>query len=70
MNQKQLDLQRHSLAHLLAAAVLSLWPKARFGVGPVIENGFYYDVEIPDCQLTETDLLKIEKRMKKLKEQK
>jgi threonyl-tRNA synthetase len=68
--EEQIDLERHSLAHLLAAAVLNLWPKARFGVGPVIENGFYYDVEIPDHQLTEMDLLKIEKRMKKLKGQK
>ncbi len=60
---------RHSTAHLLAAAVLKLWPKARFGVGPVVEEGFYYDIEIPDYKLSLEDLEKIEEEMRKLKEQ-
>ena len=70
MNEPKLDLERHSLAHLMAAGILKMWPQARFGVGPVIENGFYYDVEIPGYQLTELDLRKIEKTMNKLKQQK
>ena len=60
---------RHSAAHLLAQAVLSLFPKALFGVGPAIEEGFYYDIFIPDYQLTEEDLITIEKKMHALKEQ-
>ena len=60
---------RHSTAHLLAAAVLKLWPKARFGVGPVVEEGFYYDIEIPDYKLSLEDLEKIEEEMRRLKEQ-
>ena len=70
MNEPKLDLERHSLAHLMATGILKMWPQARFGVGPVIENGFYYDVEIPGYQLTELDLRKIEKTMNKLKQQK
>jgi len=53
---------RHSAAHVLAAAVLELFPEAKFGVGPVIENGFFYDIELPR-PLTPLDLQKIEKRM-------
>ncbi len=60
---------RHSAAHLLAQAVLSLFPNALFGVGPAIEEGFYYDIFIPDYQLTEEDLIKIEKKMHAFKEQ-
>lgn len=61
----ELHRQRHSLAHILAAAIQKLWPKTKFGVGPVIENGFYYDVD-PGVKLTEEDLLKIEVEMKKI----
>ena len=53
---------RHSTAHVLAAAVLDLHPEAKFGVGPVVENGFYYDIDLPK-PLTPLDLRKIEKRM-------
>ncbi len=60
-----IETQRHSLAHVMAAAVEELWPGALFGVGPVIENGFYYDFDLP-AALTPIDLLKIEKRMKKI----
>ncbi len=60
---------RHSTAHLLAASVLKLWPNAKFGIGPVIDNGFYYDIEIPDYKLTFEDLEKIEKIMNDLKKE-
>ncbi len=65
-NAQQLETARHSMAHLMAAAILKLWPRARFGVGPVIENGFYYDIEIPDYSLKNEDLPRIEKQMRKL----
>ncbi|MBL8840242.1 MAG: threonine--tRNA ligase [Planctomycetes bacterium] len=58
-----LDVVRHSCAHLLAQAVKRLWPEAKFGVGPVIENGFYYDMELPR-QLEPEDLAKIEAEMR------
>ena len=60
-----LDILQHSCSHLMAAAVLSLFPKTKFGIGPTIENGFYYDLEL-DKNLCLNDLSKIEKRMKKL----
>lgn len=53
---------RHSIAHLMATAILEIFPGARFGVGPIIENGFYYDFDLPK-QLTSDDLPKIEERM-------
>ncbi len=55
---------RHSFAHLLAAAVKRFYPEAKFGIGPVIENGFYYD--FGDVKIGEDDLLKIEKEMTKI----
>ncbi len=60
-----LDHKRHSLAHLLAASVLEMFPSAKLGVGPVIENGFYYDFLLPR-PLTPEDLPKLQKRMKEL----
>ena len=60
---------RHSLAHLLASAVLEMFPKAQLGVGPVIENGFYYDFLLPRA-LTPEDLSKLEKRMRALAQSK
>lgn len=57
----------HSSAHLMAEAVEALYPGTKFGVGPAIENGFYYDVDIPgDVKLSVEDLPKIEKKMKEL----
>ncbi len=53
----------HSSAHLMAEAIEKLFPGTKFGIGPAIENGFYYDIEIPDYQLTADDLLKIEKEI-------
>ena len=60
-----LDNKRHSLAHLLASAVLEKFPDAQLGVGPVIENGFYYDFLLPQ-PLTPEDLPQLEARMKEL----
>ena len=56
----------HSCAHLLAQAVKHLYPNAKFWVGPVIEEGFYYDIDLGDDVIKEEDLPKIEKEMKKL----
>ena len=64
-----LDTMRHSCAHVMAAAVLQLWPDAKFGVGPVIDNGFYYDI-LTTTPITETDLAKIETLMRKIKKKK
>jgi threonyl-tRNA synthetase len=60
---------RHSLAHILASAVVEMFPKAQLGVGPVIENGFFYDFLLPR-PLTPEDLKKLEKRMRELVKQK
>lgn len=57
-----LETMRHSAAHVLAAAVLELWPDAKLGVGPAVENGFYYDID-PGVTLTPNDLARLEKRM-------
>jgi threonyl-tRNA synthetase len=61
-----LEILRHSTAHLMAQAVKSLYPQAQFGVGPNIEEGFYYDIDFGDKVLVEGDLLDIEKAMAKL----
>jgi threonyl-tRNA synthetase len=57
---------RHSLAHITAQAVQRLWPNARFGVGPVVENGFYYDIDLGDVKISEEDFPKIEAEMRKI----
>lgn len=54
---------RHSLAHIMAAAVQRLWPEAKFGVGPVVEDGFYYDVDLDETKISEEDFEKIEAEM-------
>jgi len=61
----KIDTIRHSLAHILAAAVQELYPKTKFGIGPAIENGFYYDFDLPQ-PLSSEDLTKIEKKMREL----
>ncbi|MBN2504783.1 MAG: threonine--tRNA ligase, partial [Bacilli bacterium] len=61
-----LEVLRHSAAHLLAEAVKTMYPQACFGVGPSIEEGFYYDIDLGDVVLTESDLLPIEKMMQRL----
>ena len=56
-----LEVVRHSTAHVLAQAVLELWPGATFAGGPAIENGFYYDFELPDGgSFSEDDLSRID----------
>ena len=55
---------RHSLAHITATAVKKLWPDAKFGVGPVVENGFYYDIDLGEQKISESDFKKIEKEMR------
>ncbi len=64
--QDQLHAMRHSLAHITATAVQHLWPQAKFGVGPVVENGFYYDIDLGDVKISEEDLPKIEAEMQKI----
>ena len=65
INQSQLEIMRHSCGHLMAAAVQKLFPETKFGIGPNIENGFYYDFELP-ATLTPEFLPKIKKEMKKM----
>ena len=62
---EKLNVLNHSCAHLLAQAVKHLYPHAKFWVGPVIEEGFYYDIDLGDDVVTEEDLEKIEREMKK-----
>lgn len=57
---------RHSLAHITASAVKQLWPHAKFGVGPVVENGFYYDIDLGETKVSESDFKKIEKEMHRI----
>ena len=66
MNDEQLHAMRHSLAHIMAAAVQRLYPEAKFGVGPVVENGFYYDIDLGERKISEQNFPKIEKEMRKL----
>ena len=63
---EKLNVLNHSCAHLLAHAVSRLYPHAMFWVGPVIEEGFYYDIDLGDDKVTEEDLDKIAKEMKKI----
>lgn len=62
----QLHAMRHSLAHIMADAVGRLWPHAKYGVGPVVENGFYYDIDLGDDKVSEEDFKRIEKEMRKI----
>lgn len=64
MNKSSIEEIRHSLAHLLAAAVLKQWPDTKLGIGPVIENGFYYDFQFSK-PITDADLKDLEKQMRK-----
>lgn len=64
--QPDLHAMRHSLAHIMATAITHLWPHVKLGVGPVVENGFYYDVDLGEAPLSEDDFPKIEAEMKKV----
>ncbi|OEW27877.1 threonine--tRNA ligase [Campylobacter jejuni] len=68
-SKESLEVIRHSCAHLMAQAIKSLYPEAKFFVGPVIEDGFYYDFRVKS-KIGEEDLVKIEKKMKELAEAK
>ena len=63
---EKLNILNHSCAHLLAHAVKHLYPNAKFWVGPVIEEGFYYDIDLGDIVIKEEDLVTIEREMKKI----
>lgn len=64
MSENNIEKVRHSLAHILACAVKEMYPEAKIGVGPAIDNGFYYDFD--NINISETDLPKIEKSMRKI----
>jgi threonyl-tRNA synthetase len=64
-NMPKIEIIRHSLAHILATVVQKLYPGTKFGIGPSIENGFYYDFELPKAIAPE-DLIKIEAEMREL----
>lgn len=71
MNQSpdHLHAMRHSLAHITASAVQHLWPQAKFGVGPVVENGFYYDIDLGEVTISEDDFERIEAEMRRIIEE-
>jgi len=62
----ELERLRHSAAHIMAAAVLRLWPNAKLDIGPATEDGFYYDFDLPDHRFTPDDFPKIEEEMRKI----
>ncbi len=64
-----LETKRHSLAHLMAAAVKEMWPQAKLAIGPAIDNGFYYDIDFAGASINDTQLKEIEKKMTHLVKQ-
>ncbi len=65
-NDQHLYAMRHSLAHIMATAIQQRWPEAKFGVGPVVEHGFYYDVDLGDNTLSDEDFATLESDMKQI----
>lgn len=65
----EVEVKRHSLAHLLATAILEKYPEAKLAIGPSIENGFYYDIDFGDNKIVESDLRDFEKQMARLAKQ-
>ena len=63
--KENLEIMRHSLAHVMAAVIKDLWPEVKLAIGPAIENGFYYDFDFGEIKIKEEDLKKIQKLMKK-----
>ena len=61
----EIERVRHSSAHVLATAILRIWPEAQFAAGPPVENGFYYDLEL-DHHISPSDFDRIEAEMKKV----
>ncbi len=66
MNEDNLHAMRHSLAHIMASAIQRVRSQAKFGVGPVVENGFYYDIDLGDTTISEDDFTKLEEEMRKI----
>jgi len=66
MNEDKLRIMRHSMAHITAAAIQRLWPEAKFGIGPVVEDGFYYDIDLGDKKISEVNFAKIEKSIREI----
>ena len=64
--EEKLFKMRHSLAHIMAAAVQRIYPDAKFGVGPAINDGFYYDIDLGDNKISENNFGKIEKAMRRI----
>jgi len=65
-DDKELSVLNHSCAHVMAQAVKHLYPEAKFWVGPVVSEGFYYDIDLGDYVIKDDDIPKIEKEMKKI----
>lgn len=66
MGEQDLAAMRHSLAHIMAAAIQHKWPAAKFGVGPAVENGFYYDIDLGSDKLSEDDFKALEDEMHRI----
>jgi threonyl-tRNA synthetase len=66
---EKLETKRHSLSHLMAAAIKEFWPHAHLAIGPAIDNGFYYDIDFGETKILEADLKNIEKKMAHLTKQ-
>lgn len=66
---EKLETKRHSLSHLMAAAIKEFWPQAYLAIGPAIDNGFYYDIDFGETKILEADLKNIEKKMAHLAKQ-
>lgn len=60
------EIMRHSLSHVMAAAVKQMWPKVKFAIGPAIDNGFYYDFDFGTEKISQEDLAKIEEKMREI----
>jgi threonyl-tRNA synthetase len=63
---EELIKMRHSMAHIMASAIQKLWPEAKFGIGPAVDNGFYYDIDLDKIKIGEEDFPKIEAEMQKI----
>lgn len=66
---QHLHAMRHSLAHIMAAAVMRLWPEAKLGVGPVVADGFYYDIDLGETRISQEDFDRIQDQMRQIIEQ-
>lgn len=66
MQEDKIHIMRHSMAHIMATAVQCIWPEAKFGVGPAVENGFYYDIDLGGVTISDADFAKIEKTMREI----